>query len=469
MLKKLVPTVAVALAVAVAVVGTNVALAGTDPTIGADGFGDPNFPQDGNGGYLAWHYDVAIDYDPAKPDYLTGDVTMRATTTQELSRFDLDLKGFAVSAVTVAGAPAKDVQRVGEHELVITPASALRPNSPLTVRVRYAGRPGAHWMTYRDDGAVRALGEPRSASDWYPVNDYPADKATMALTVTVPDGWAAVADGFPGPTTSSNGHTSFRYREDRPVAPHVTGLAIDQFTLHRSKLGDGTPVLDAYAPAAEPESKPQEDRLPEILEFLSSKFGPYPFGSAGGIFTSAEPGGAGYELQQRPVYGTAVTAENLTTIVHENAHQWFGDSVTVGQWRDIAIAEAFAMYAEWLWNECKQAHNLDNDYRSTVAAHKNDPEFWQHPVDSPEAHFTPAYTVGPLLLHALRRTVGDTVFFRTLQDWTRLHRGGNASWLDFERLARSESGTDLTGFFQAWAHSTTVPADRYLYPASLRP
>jgi len=460
-------TIVAVLATLVAGPSGGITGAGSDSTIGADGYGDPNVPQDGNGGYQALHYDVTIDYDPARPDYLIGDLTMRAVTSQALSRFNLDLMGFDVRSVTVDGTPAKAVERAGEHELVITPAHLLGRGSSMTVRVRYAGTPGPHWMTYTDDGAVRALGEPRSASDWYPVNDYPADKATRTLTVTVPDGWAAVADGYPGTTTKAHGRTTYRYREDQPVAPHVTGLVIDRFTLRRSRLADGTPVLDAYARGAERVARPQEDRLPEILGFLASKFGPYPFPSAGGIFTSDMPGEGGYELQQRPEYPAAIAPEHLTTIVHENAHQWFGNSVSVRQWRDLGIAEGFAGYAEWLWLEAKQGHHLDDDYRARVAQAKDDPDFWQDPVDDPDYGIGGAVDVAPLLLHALRRTVGDPAFFRTLRDFTRLHRDGNATWLDFERLAQSVSGLDLTGFFRAWAHSTTAPPDEYLYPGSL--
>jgi len=78
------------------------------------------------------------------------------------------------------------------------------------------------------------------------------------------------------------------------------------------------------------------------------------------------------------------------------------------------------------------------------------------------------YDRGSLMLHALRRTVGDAVFFGVLRSWLKQHRYGNASWPDFETFAARTSGQDLTGFFRAWAHGSTIPADRYLYPGPLR-
>ncbi|WP_347336104.1 M1 family aminopeptidase [Streptomyces sp. Root264] len=77
------------------------------------------------------------------------------------------------------------------------------------------------------------------------------------------------------------------------------------------------------------------------------------------------------------------------------------------------------------------------------------------------------YFKGSMMLHALRRTVGDAAFFGTLKRWQRDHRYGNASWPQFEALIEKVSGKDLTGFFSSWVHGTTVPEKKYLFPGSL--
>lgn len=429
---------------------------------GADGVGDPYYPQDGNGGYRVAHYDIHLDYDPAKPNFLIGDARITAVATQDLNAFDLDLDGFTIGAVSVNGQPAT-FTRTGEHELVITPAQSINRSTPMDVRVAYSGTPGFWWMTASAEGAVHAFGEPHSATSWYPVNDTPSNKASFTLTTTVPTGWNVVGNGEPLPPVTHGGKTTFVWKENHPIASYLTGVVIDKFQLQTSHLSDGKPVYNAYLPGGGDAAKPSADRLPEVIDFLSSKFGPYPLSSAGGIYYPGD-GGGGFETQDRPVYPAGLPASHFTALVHENAHQWFGDSVSVTDWRDICLKECFATYAEWLWREAKDGADLDADYLKTVAQHKTDAAFWQNPLYDPgaDSFYGGAYTVGPLMLHALRRTVGDAVFFTTLQDFQCQHRYGNATWADFEQLAHQESGRDLTGFFHAWAHSRTVPADQYL-------
>jgi aminopeptidase N len=447
---------------------TQVSYAESPGSPGADGIGDPLYPQDGNGGYQVSHYDVKIAYDPAKTDFLNGDTTVSAVASQDLNRFNLDLDGFDVTSVEVDGVPAAKFTREGEHELVITPKAVLKAGAKFTTRVVYVGTPGVYWMTSDDEGSVKVLGEPHSATSWYPVNDHPSDKATFHLAVTVPDaGIEVVGNGEPETPVVQNGKKTFGWNEKAPVAPYLSGLAIGKMTVTKSALADGTVVVDAFMPHAE-SSKPAADRLGDITGFLSSKFGRYPFSSSGGIYMAGNEGRVGFETQDRPIYGDGATLAELRVVVHEIAHQWFGDSVSVKTWADICLKECFATYAEWLWDEAKNGHNLDNDYRAAVTAHKTDAEFWSVPLADPgDSFYGGAYTVGPLMLHALRRTVGDPAFFQTLQTWQAQHKHGNASLTEFEALAAQQSGQNLTGFFKAWTHSSVIPADEYLYPKSL--
>ena len=247
---------------------------------GADGVGDPYYPKDGNGGYDVAAYHVSISYDP-KSRRLDGDTEITAKATGELDRFNLDLHGLKVSAVQVAGKAAK-FEQTGEHELVITPAAAVADGAEFTTRVKYAGTPkstekgtlGVNGWQISQSGGAFAAGEPHSATSWFPANDTPRDKATFALDARVPNGWSVISNGREKPATrGSDGWTTFHWEEPTRLATYLTTIGIDKWTFKRSTLPGGTPVVSAYAPGAE-DKQAIESRLPEVLEFLSSKFGP---------------------------------------------------------------------------------------------------------------------------------------------------------------------------------------------------
>jgi aminopeptidase N len=437
---------------------------------GADGIGDPYYPKDGNGGYDVAAYHVSISYNP-KNKHLDGDTEISATATGDLDRFNLDLNGMKVSAVEVDGKAAK-FARTGEHELVITPATAVADDAKFTTRVTYAGVP-AHteegnlgengWQIAHSGGAF-AAGEPHSASAWYPSNDTPRDKATFKLDARVPNGWSVISNGGEKPAKrGSDGWTTFHWDEPKRIATYLTTIGVDKWTFDRSTGPGGVPLVSAYAPGTE-DKREVESRLPEILTFLASKFGPYPQSAAGGIYIN-ENIGFSLETQTRPIYAEWA---DLPTVVHENAHQWYGDSVSVQSWADICLNECFASYAQWLWDEAKEHVNLDDQYRH--AASNADAKFWSGKLyDMGQGNeFTSVYDKGPMALHALRREIGDPAFNRVLKEWPAKYRDGNASWPQFEKFVQDLAGKDLSGFFAAWFHSDKKPDDKYLFPGSLR-
>jgi aminopeptidase N len=435
----------------------------------ADGAGDPYYPTDGNGGYDVTDYHVSISYDPPTRK-LDGDTVVTATATTDISRFNLDLLGFDISSVEVND-KAATFDRQGEHELVITPAEPLRNGSTFRARVRYAGVPksiedsnlGTNGWQIAHSGGAFAAGEPHSATSWYPSNDHPKDKATFTLAARVPDGWSVISNGHEEAPKSEGGWTTFTWVEPTRIATYLTTVAIDKWTFERSTLPGGIPLVSAYAPGAE-DKEAVEASLPEILAFLSEKFGPYPQSAAGGIYIN-ENIGFSLEIQGRPIY--AKWAEKIV-VVHENAHQWFGDSVSVKNWADICLNECFASYAQWLWEEAKERKDLDAEYRAQVT--RAGDKFWNRKLYDmgPGNEFTAVYDKGTLALHALRRQIGDDAFNRMLKEWPAKYRDSNASWPEFEEFVQQVSGQNLRGFLDAWFRNASKPADEFLYPGNLR-
>lgn len=204
-------------------------------------------------------------------------------------------------------------------------------------------------------------------------------------------------------------------------------------------------------------------RQPEILDFLAGNFGPYPFRDAGGIVDDFAGLGFALENQTRPIYNKEIFADPVlgtSTVLHELAHQWFGDSLTIDSWRDIWLNEGFATYAEWLWSEHIGQGTVQENFDNWASLPATD-SFWDVMVGDPGADLifaTAVYARGAMTLHALRRQVGDDDFFRILRTWAKRYAGRNVSTGEFISLAERISGQDLDLLFDEWLFTAAKPS-----------
>jgi aminopeptidase N len=442
-----------------------------EPAPGGPGIGDEYFPDYGNSGYDVSHYDIRLRYTPST-DRLTGTTTILATATQDLSQFNLDFL-LDVSSVQVNSRPAT-YAREGDHELVVTPARAVTAGDALTIVVQYAGVPstvvGAGYTAWirTPDGAM-AIGEPEIAWWWFPSNDHPSDKATFDVSVSVPDGVEAISNGsMPRPPVRETlGYTRWSWRSLKPQATYLTFLTVGQYDVTTDTTASGDPVYNAYSQLLTPELRDgalsSVERTAEITDWESTLFGPWPFEARGGVV--APPGTLGYalETQTRPNYSAAFfrRGANTSVVVHENAHQWFGDSVSVADWQHIWLNEGFASYAEWLWSEKNNEGTAQEIFDYLYATTPADAPIWTTAPADPgvaEMFGDAVYDRGAMTLHQLRLAVGDDDFFEILRTWTAEHRYGNATTPDFIALAEKISGQDLDALFQAWLYTPSKPA-----------
>ncbi|MBJ7907034.1 M1 family metallopeptidase [Streptomyces sp. DSM 110735] len=433
---------------------------------GAPGIGDPYYPSYGNGGYDVSHYDLRLKYQP-KTDELEGTATVLAKTTQDLSSFDLDFL-LDVSEVRVNGVKAGFASS-GEHELVVTPKTPLPKGTPVTVVVRYSGVPSTKsaygFTTWHrtPDGAV-AADEPESAWWWFPSNDHPSDKATYDVSVAVPDGTQAISNGALTSTSSKLGWTRYTWRQDKPQATYLATLALGRFDITTSTSEGGVPVINAYSKDLgdnDGAARASVERTGELVDWLSGYFGPYPFATAGGYVPNTTTGYA-LETQTRVYYSPKQFAagSNTSVVVHELAHQWYGDDVSLKGWKDIWINEGFARYAQWLWSEHEGEGTTRELADYVYASHPADDAFWTVKPGDPGAdgQFDLAvYDRGALAIEALRHAVGDDAFFTILKGWPRAHAYGNASVADFQRYAEQISGKPLSSLFDTWLFEPTKP------------
>ncbi|NUR08276.1 MAG: M1 family metallopeptidase [Nocardioidaceae bacterium] len=436
------------------------------PVAGAAGAGDAYFPQDGNGGYDVVHYDIHDSY-RIRTGALHGWTDVTATATQDLSSFHLDLV-LTPTAVTVDGVPAT-YAKPSRHELRVTPANPVAAGSSFVVRVHYHGSPAALGYAgerpfFREDDEALATNEPHIAPWWFPANDHPTDKATYDLAVRVHRDRQVISNGSLLGRTTTGDWTTWRWRMTRPMASYLAYFVAGRYRIERGN-DRGRAWLNAVSrwfPRAQQDSALRLlRRSPAYVRWLETQFGPYPFGSTGGVVSSVFTGFA-LENQGRPTYpflGSGPDARS--TVVHELAHQWFGDLVSVRRWRDIWLNEGFATWAEWRYAETHGGPTAQTRLLRAYAGLPADRRFWRLVVANPgpqRLFDQPVYVRGAMALQALRHRIGTTAFLGLLRAWTTEHADGTATIPQFQALAEQRTGLDLDGFFTAWLHAGRKPA-----------
>ena len=440
-----------------ALAGASLAQAAFTP--GASGSGDPFFPLAGNGGYDVSHYGLTLDYTPAT-NRLVGTAVITATATQDLSSFDLDLRGFSITQLTVDGRDAA-FSRDGQ-ELIITPRAGIRAGSAFTATVGYAGTPSVvtdpdqsieGWVP-TDDGAI-VVGEPQGSPAWYPVNDSPRDKATFDFAVTVPEGLTVMANGVLLSHDTAGGKTTWVWRESEPMAPYLATATLGRFDLDISNV-DGIESYVAVDPTLSTGNVLR--KLPDIVRFYASIYGPYPFTAVGAIVDDAKVLAYSLETQTKPVFDRM---PNEATLAHELSHMWYGDSVTLSTWPDIWLHEGFATWSEWIWSEYQGNKSAAQWFKVLYSTPAKDVRFWTPPPGdpgTPEFLFNGTiYYRGGMTLEALREKIGDFDFFRIMRSWAQDNRFGNVTTAQFIALAEQVTGADLDHFFDVWLYQPDKP------------
>ncbi len=438
------------------------ALASGNP--GSAGIGDRYFPKDGNGGYDVLRYNIHNRYRFGSGK-LTGWTRITATATQDLSRFNLDLL-LPVSKVQVNGTAAR-FSKPTKHELQIRPTHAIPAGTTFKVKVKYAGQPAAlsylgerNWLASGDE--VVTMNEPHMAPWWFPANDHPVDKAAMRIHITVPRGREVLANGELVRKTKRPGLSTWHWRAAEPMVPYLAFFAAGEFSIKRG-TSNGLPWINGVSRGLSANQQATAhsmlEQTPSVVAWLESELGDYPFSISGGVVTNLNPGFS-LETQTRPTYHYLGTG-GLSTVVHEQAHQWVGDDVAVRRWRDIWLNEGFATYLEVRYAETHGGPAAEAWLASGYALRPAGDSFWSIRIGRPgpaRIFDGPVYVRGAMTLVALRNRIGEADLSALLRAWVTQRSGGNGSTEQFIALAEAISGEDLTGFFDAWLFTSAKPA-----------
>lgn len=436
------------------------------------GIGDPLFPHLGNPGYDVLAYDVDLTYPGVNTKPLAAVTRIDALVTEDLERLNLDFTHGTVSAVTVDDLPASYTSS-GE-DLIVTPAVPIDAGEPVEITVTHTSDPTGPADTggwVRTGDGLAMANQADAAHRVFPSNDHPADKAYFTFRITAPSALTAVANGLPAGRVDHGATTTWTYRTRHPMATELAQVSIGSSTVvHRSGPG-GLPVRDVVRTADRELMEPWLRKTPGQLEWMEQQVGPYPFETYGVLVADAD---TGFELETQTL---SLFERGLFTepgypewyvdsiMVHELAHQWFGDSVTPRRWSDLWLNEGHASWYEALYAEEKAGKSLERRMKAAYAASDE----WRADGGPPAAPEPPSpghkislfrpvvYDGSALVLYALRQEIGTEAFRRLERRWVADHRDSTATTADFTALAGEIAGRDLTAFFRDWLYAAKTP------------
>jgi aminopeptidase N len=426
--------------------------------------GDRHTPGMGNGGYNVGTYDIRTRFD-FEHQVITATAWITATSTLDrLGRISLDFSGYDITRLDVDGRPAS-YRREGAELLVRLP-QLVDVGVSFGVRVDYHGSPeplpSRHLpgnlklgLNMRSDHAF-VVSEPDGAHAWFPCNDHPSDKATFRFEVTVPAGYEVAANGrIVAESATPEGRTVVLHM-DQPMATYLATVNVARYSVIEESGPSGLPIrhylLDAYRP---------ESLLgvtAQALSYFSELIGPYPFDTYGHAEADVD-GVAALETQSMVVMLRGLLADpgyGHDVLVHEAAHQWFGDAVSLASWSDIWLNEGFATYLAAMWSADRGQATLKETmawYESTLVTSRDD-----SPLSDPHWLFgSNSYKKGAWVLHMLRHLIDEDDFSATLHLYFSRHNGGNVTTADFKTAAEEVSGLDLSPFFGQWVYGGGMP------------
>lgn len=425
---------------------------------------DRVYPEVGDPGVDVLSYHLDLDWDPASQT-LTGSETVRLRATARAPHIQLDLGDpLEVVDVEVAGMRVR-FDHVGKDLVIHQPVAADRR---YLVHIDYAGTPEAvpaptertdianvGW-TVSPSGQVWTMQEPFGAYTWYAVNDQPSDKATYSFRISAPVPAVGVANGELVSRRERDGTTITAWELRSPASSYLVTIAIGEFTMTEDESASGLP-MSYWTPADQPELIERMREAPAAVDWLEERLGPFPFDSLGYLVVDST---SGMETQTMITLGDTKYATSPEVLVHEAAHQWYGDLVTPRDWRDVWMNEGMAMYLQGVWTAEHRGPELDElmaEWATYDASLRGD--------SGPPAAFDPedfgaanVYYIPAVMWHELREQIGDEEFWRLVREWPEANAFGNAGYDDITAWWSEQTGEDLSAFFDEWLLSEQSPS-----------
>ena len=435
--------------------------------------------------WKAKHYEVSMKF--GESGVVESTARIQGVATAQTSTLPLDFSNFAHQVQVKTATGQSDGVKMTEHGLLVE--HPLAPQQEFDLEVSYQGqpRPVSHpavpadlgWLS--NDASVVTFNGVDRASSWLPGDDNPANKATYDFKVQVPKGHFAVANGKLVEQKETETGVEFHYSSEYPMASYLASVnCFDSKEYTKSEVSPGFEVV--HPRGMEEQVQNEFANHPKMMNFLSERLGAYPFETYGAIVTDLATDtyssrftdgqttfetDLGYQIafeaQTRPIYPTGAIkgyGDFEETLMHELAHQWFGNAVTKASEQDIWVNEAFPSYSGQLWREEKYgAETVDAEMEALhekLSEHSYTDTMAQ--PDRDKLFSLENYGRMTLSMHALRKTLGDEQFFHTMKGIVDEHKHTSITVDQMVTTADRLNDGKLKGFFDSWLHSNTLPA-----------
>ncbi len=422
------------------------------------------------------HLKLELAFDlPARK--LLGTATLRMSPLAgDLREAVLDSAGLNIESVTVAGRPL--AFHTTEDRLYITLDRQYPSGAPVDFAVRYNAQPRRGLFFVLPDkyhphrpSQIWADGDTAGGNNryWFPNYDFPNDKTTTEMLVTVPAGWEALSNGklVASAADKRAGTTTFHWLQDKPMSTYLVSLVAGEFDKREENWK--VPVV-YYVPRGQSDGIARTfGRTTQMLDFYSANIVPYPWAKyaqaavdtfGGGMEnTSNTTLGASAIMDAREFEDRRIGVDSL--VAHEMAHQWFGDLVTCADWRHTWLNEGFATYFQALWEEHAEGRDrFDwNELRAGRGIAASRLAVAVVPQDGQEANsaYSFIYNKGGWTLHMVRGQLGDARFWKAIQHYTRKFSYQVATTSDFVEAINEATGQDLEWLFDQYVYKPGNP------------
>lgn len=412
------------------------------------------------------NYDLSLSFDiPAKT--LSGEMNMTANSVSDtlntvylnlFSNMIVDKVKFNDHTNILYDAPF----RQENDYVIITLNKPLKKDMQFEIRVTYSGHPktmGFDSFVFKDiygSPVIYSLSEPTYGPTWWPSKDLPDDKALSSMHIRVPRGLMGVSNGLlKDSVQNDDGTTTFNWKTSYPIATYLISMVVAKFSFSENtytSLDSNIKMPVVYYVFPEDTAKLDDEwtRTPDMIHFYASVLGEYPFINE--KYGMAEFGWTQGSMENQTLTSMGyLIGSDEDVVVHELSHQWFGDGVTLKDWKNIWLNEGFATYSEALWHEHLGGKDAYLNYMKRI-----DYGYFSETVYAPNGFiFSPnvyatVYQKGGWVLHMLRGVVGDSIFFDILRTYFSRFEYKNADTKDFQAVVEELYGQNMDWFFDEW-------------------